>query len=292
MRRLRRGRNHHDIAGRHPGERDLSRCRLVRLGDRLEYRIIHHLAHCQRHVARHLQALVLTMRHHLAVGQVRMHLDLVGDQMLAARHRQRPIDLRHRKVGDADVARQALFTGLVQGPDVVGHGHFIIGRRPMHQRQIDVIDPELSPTFLEAIEQCLRLQLIPPYLGGQEDLLARHVALRERLANRALVAIELRGIDMPIPQRQRRGHGIDDVLILEAKGTEADTRQDRALRSHADSLSCCEKGAWIQQEKVIKRPVLRLDHVGPPPLTFNTVHPLDHGDDASLAALICHTVEI
>jgi hypothetical protein len=66
-------------------------------------------------------------------------------------------------------------------------------------------------------------------LGGEEDLAARDAGLADRAPDLLLVAVHLRGIDVPVPELERLPHGVVAGAPIELPGAEAQRRHARSL---------------------------------------------------------------
>lgn len=95
-------------------------------------------------------------------------------------------------------------------------------RRPMDQGEIDILGGEFAQAFPQARQQGAVAELVHPDLGGQIQLIARDAGGCDRFANLRFVVVNLRGIDRAIAQLQCAAHRVDDNLMLETKGTEAE----------------------------------------------------------------------
>src|SRR5690606_24280846 len=61
-------------------------------------------------------------------------------------------------------------------------------------------------TLLTGADRLVVSVVVVPELGGDEDLLARHAALADRLADVLLVAVDPSGIDVPVAELERPLH--------------------------------------------------------------------------------------
>jgi hypothetical protein len=97
--------------------------------------------------------------------------------------------------------------------------------------QVDVVDPEPLQAALD-----LGDRVLPPRkeLGRDEHVLARNAALAQRLSDALLVAVSLRGINVPAAELKRPGNGIYALAaIRHLPDTKAEQRDLVAVRQHA-----------------------------------------------------------
>src|SRR3954449_11569945 len=112
--RVRRERQHqYAVLKREPGDRDLSRRGVVRGGDLLQLGLVDHLARAaaERSVRLHEQVLFGRHLEYLPLREVRVELDLVGEQLrrdldLLAQHVRR--EVAHAELADEPAGTQPL----------------------------------------------------------------------------------------------------------------------------------------------------------------------------------------
>src|SRR5208337_2654519 len=73
-------------------------------------------------------------------------------------------------------------------------------------------------------------EVCPPDLGGHVQRAARHAGARDGAADRILVGIHLRGVDVAVAHRERRRHRALARLALHAERAEAELGHRHALR--------------------------------------------------------------
>ncbi|MNE58462.1 hypothetical protein D3C80_1534940 [compost metagenome] len=161
------------------------------------------------------------MGHDGRVLQARVQFDLVGGDVVRAHGLNRLLLQRHREVGNADRPGQAQFPGLHQRVQRLRQRHGRGRRRPVDQRQVHLPGAQLGQAFAQAGQQLRRPQVLGPDLGGQEQLLTRHAAVGNGLADLGLVAIDLRRIDGAKADFQRIAHGVDHGVAGEAESAQA-----------------------------------------------------------------------
>ena len=129
------------------------------------------------------------------------------------------------EVADADLARQPRLASLDEGaPDVLVR-RAVAG--PVDQPQVDVVGAE----HLEAPAQRLQ-RLAGPVgweLGGEEDVVARHSAVRQRATDLSLVAVHRGGVEVPVAGLEGGRGGADGVVALDLPGAEAEQRHRGTL---------------------------------------------------------------
>ncbi|MCY1382065.1 hypothetical protein D9M69_700470 [compost metagenome] len=92
----------------------------------------------------------------------------------------------------------------------------------MDQRQVDVGCAQLLQAFLQAWNQLVLGVVGGPDLGGDEDLVARHAALGDGLADLGFVLIDLRRVDQAVAEFEAGLDRVDDDLVFQAEGAEAE----------------------------------------------------------------------
>lgn len=205
-----------------PGQRHLGRRGGVAVGDVGNDRIAQHLAVGQRHVRRHVDALLLQKGGQRAVLQVGAEFDLVGRDLLFSHRRDRLARQGDIEIGDADLCGQALGLRFAQRLHELGHGHAVAGRRPMDQGQVHLLGAQLDQAVLEAGDQLVGRVVGGPDLGGDKQVAAVDARLGNRLAHLRLVAVDLRGIDGAVTDVERIAHRVDRDLLLQAEGADAE----------------------------------------------------------------------
>src|SRR5580700_2445528 len=99
----------------------------------------------------------------------------------------------------------------------------------MDQQQIDPRQLEPLQALIDRALEVARRQAVEPDFCGDEDVLARHTGSTEAFADFALVAVILRGIEMPVAQMQRRLDQLDAETVLQCHGAEPDDREFGAM---------------------------------------------------------------
>ncbi len=99
----------------------------------------------------------------------------------------------------------------------------------MHQIEIDMVEPQLLQGSVERAADRIRRQVLVPDLGGDVQVVAGDARGRKRRADRLLIAVHFRGVEMavtkPQPAFDRRAAGI----ALHAEGAEPKSGQGDAL---------------------------------------------------------------
>ena len=73
----------------------------------------------------------------------------------------------------------------------------------MHKIEIDVIEPKLLQTGIKGTLDSVGREVLVPDLGRDVQILARHTGGGDRGADRVLVGVHLRGVDVAIAERKR-----------------------------------------------------------------------------------------
>ena len=73
-----------------------------------------------------------------------------------------------------------------------------LGRRPVDEIEVDVVEMELLAGFLERLQRAVVAAVGVPHLRGDEQLFARHAAGGQRLAHRRLVVVGRRRVDVAV----------------------------------------------------------------------------------------------
>lgn len=92
----------------------------------------------------------------------------------------------------------------------------------MDQGQVDTLQAQALQALAQAGKHPATAEVLGPHLGGDEQLITRHAAVGNGLADLGLVAVNLRRVDMPVAQLQTGTHRVDGDLILETEGAEAE----------------------------------------------------------------------
>lgn len=167
-----------------------------------------------------LDTLRVTVGHEIEIRVQRMQLDLVHNRH-DSRLFQQDIEQLLREVTDADgpallgslgvAAIDQLLHQLprldVRGGLVRHERLFPVGSqraRPVHEQDVDVVQPQLLQRPLQRRRRVV--VHVPPELGHDGDVLARHATCADGLADDVLDAVQRGGVDEPVPGAQ----GVDD----------------------------------------------------------------------------------
>jgi len=128
-----------------------------------------------------------------------MPFDLIGHQGLGRKlhHLRQEV---HGEIGNADVPREAFPLHPAQRADGVGERDPRV--RPMDQQKIDLGEAKLREALLGRALEFARREMVGPHLRGDEDVGTGHAGGPQPLADLALVAVHLGGVDMAIPEAQ------------------------------------------------------------------------------------------
>jgi len=143
-----------------------------------------------------------------------------------------------REVGHADAARLALVAQCHQGFDATGQVPVLGG--PVDVEQVDLLGAQRPQAVFQRLAHGLGLKAVPPDFGGQVDLLTRHAAVAQGLADSGFVGVGSGGVDVPVTQLQRLVHGAGARVAGHWPGAQADAGQVEAVAGgeplHENSL--------------------------------------------------------
>ena len=140
----------------------------------------------------------------LAALEERRQLDLIdgGDDL---RVTEELLEVRPQEVADADGPGALLgVKPLERAPRVEP----LASDRPVEKVEIDVLEPEPLQARVEGAERRVEALVGVPELGRDEHLLARQAARAHAVTDVALVAVDPRGVDVPVAEAQRGGNGL------------------------------------------------------------------------------------
>ncbi len=150
------------------------------------------------------------------------------------------LDLGHAEVRDADRARVAALAGRLHPRP--GPGRALLG--PVDDVEVDLLDAEPLEAVLGLGG---RVGARGIELRRDEDLVARDAAVAQRAADARLVAVGLRGVDVPVARLERPAHRVLTLgAVLDLPHAQPD-RGDRvtvrqgpppAVFAHVASLGC------------------------------------------------------
>ena len=123
------------------------------------------------------------------------------------------VEIRH-----PDIFREPGLFDLAQRADRLRQRNLRVG--PVDQQQIDPRQTEPLQAFIDRALEIARRQAVEPDFGGDEDLFALDAGGAQAVAHLALVAIHLRGVEMPVAQMQRRLDHFDAQILFERHGPE------------------------------------------------------------------------
>src|SRR5262249_35566526 len=119
-----------------------------------------------------------------------------------SRHRHELLQLANAEVGDADRARVAEFTSPLHPRP--RSSCTTLG--PMDEVQVDVVDTESPEAALSLRSRVLASRV---ELRCKEHLRPRHSAVPQPPPHALLVAVDLSGVNVPVPNLQRPAYGAD-----------------------------------------------------------------------------------
>ncbi|MCY1307767.1 hypothetical protein D9M70_577220 [compost metagenome] len=92
----------------------------------------------------------------------------------------------------------------------------------MDHEQVHLLRAQGAQAVLQGLAHGGRLQLVPPDLGGQVDVLAGHPGQAQGLAHGVFVLVGGGGIDMAVTQFQCLDDGAGTFLALHRPGAQAE----------------------------------------------------------------------
>ena len=98
--------------------------------------------------------------------------------------------------------------------------HVVVG--PVQQQEVDVVDLQPLERPLGRRAHAVGGELVAPQLRRQEELVARHTAGGEPLADLGFVLICLRGVDVPVADFERIGDRLLAVAAEDLPGPESE----------------------------------------------------------------------
>ncbi len=101
-------------------------------------------------------------------------------------------------------------------------------RRPVDQRQIDCVEPELVQSVLQRRLKRTVAGLVRPYLRGDENRVSQDPSGAESGADPGLVAVHCRRVDMPVASRKRCSNHALRRRVIQRPGAETDRRNARS----------------------------------------------------------------
>mmetsp|Transcript_1153 Transcript_1153/g.3019 ORF Transcript_1153/g.3019 Transcript_1153/m.3019 type:complete len:318 (+) Transcript_1153:402-1355(+) len=228
-----------------PAAQDLRRRHLVLRGDLDDRRLIESLAVAQRAVRLHLDALLLEELDGVLAVEEGVDLDLVDGW----RHRRalhQLLEVLHRVVGHAERTNLPGFLRLLQ---LLVGGHVLARHRPVDAVEVNVVCPQVLERLLE-----LRLHGFGtvvnrgrPHLGRQEELVARHAARCDPIADGGLVGVKLGAVKEAVAALDGQLDTVGRVRLIRWWRWRPASRAARAGRNHADLVGAipCAHGTGV-----------------------------------------------
>ena len=187
------------------------------------------------------------------VAEVGVHLDLV-DRRHHVGLRGQPREVGRLEVGDADRAGPTVRLVLDERPPGGDEVTVVLRRqRPVDQEQVDVVEAEVGERLVEGRACLLGLVEAVVELAGDEQLLARDPGVTDRLADALLVAVHLRGVDVPVAGLERLRGDPGGVLRRDLEDAEAELR-DRVAVVQGQVRNNSHTGAYTERAATIPRP--------------------------------------
>src|SRR5438552_4773068 len=206
-----------------PADENLSRRPSVLRDDLSDDRMVESVSTREGAVRLQLNAFALAELEQRPLVQEGMKLDLVHGGWDGRRGEQF-LQVANRVVADPDRAGESLVADLLQRlPGFLPQAR----HGPVDQVQVDVVEAELAATLLERPQRRLVAVVVVPELRRDEDLFPRDPALPDRGPEIPFVPVELRGIEMAVPDFE----GVCDRLarLLSGSGLPHAEAEDRHL---------------------------------------------------------------
>jgi hypothetical protein len=130
------------------------------------------------------------------------------------------------------------------------HVAALVGVRPVHQQQVDVVEAEALEAGLTGRAGAVDAVPFAVELGGDEDIRAGHTGLADALAHAALVFVVLGGVDEPVAHVEGGGHRDGGFGVVHGPGAQAELGHLDAVgqgqgRCGVDALShSCRPIGW------------------------------------------------
>ena len=171
--------------------------------DLVEQRVVEHGTPGDRRPRLDEYAVLVAGRAGGLVAEVGVHLDLV-DRRQHPGLLDDPVEVRRLEVRDPDAPGPSVGRELAEGVPrrhevaVVQHRH-----RPVDQEQVDTVDAQVGQRLVERTPRVVGSVEGVAQLAREVELLARDPAGGDRLADALLVAVHLRGVDVPVAHLDR-----------------------------------------------------------------------------------------
>ncbi len=155
-----------------------------------------------------------------------MVFDLVaGDRCADLLHRL--LHQLDREIGNAERADAAFVLEPHQRFEDRRQVHAL--RRPMHQIEIDDIEPEFFLAGVEGALDGIGCQIFVPHLGGDMQIPTGNARSLDAGTHFGLIAIHFGGVDVAIAEPDGACHAGDATLARELESAEAELRHANAL---------------------------------------------------------------
>jgi len=97
------------------------------------------------------------------------------------------------------------------------------------QQQVDVVGAQALERFRELARHAVGVESLVGELGGQQDIAAGDAGSGQPAADRVLVAVGGRGVDVTVAELERVAHGLGAVVAPQHGGPQAELRDRDAL---------------------------------------------------------------
>ena len=244
---IERFRNGCDAVLQAPAQDHLRGLHAHAVGDFGNRRMTQQCAASERRPGNGLNAVILAERDRGHLGVAGMDLELVdhGGNLGFGKQRHKMV---HEEVAHADGAHDPALVEFLEGSPgaridaLPGHG-FALRGGPLHEEEIDVLESE----GLEGCVECLDCGAIAavrvPELGGDEELAPGQAAHFNCAGNRALVAVDVRRVKVPVAEFDSRGQsGKERLFFRDLPRAKTDARKLHSVAEGKPALNRCQFG--------------------------------------------------
>lgn len=166
----------------------------------------------ERPVGCEFDVLVFVICHQVSVLQVRMELDLIDGWPNFGSLEDR-LEVWLEEVADPDALRLPTCGHLFQlRPFLLELGIVTFGEeRRVDQVEVDIVQPQLFQTRIDGGRDICD---VGNHLGGDEELVTRHAALLDGVAQLLFRVVDLGAVQVRVSRLDRQLGGIDQFLVL------------------------------------------------------------------------------
>lgn len=208
----------HNVLLNYPSQENLARTDSVFLGQRGQQRVEWPAAGFdngqERPVGCEFDVFVFVICHQISVLQVWMELDLIDSGPNFGSLEDR-LEVWLEEVADTNTLRLPTRGHLFHlrpfllelGVGIVTFGE----ERRMDQIEVDIVQPQLLQTRVDGAGDILN---VGNHFGGDEELVARHAALLDGIAQLLFGIVDLGAVQVRVSRLDRQLGGIDQFLVL------------------------------------------------------------------------------